>query len=204
MQGRRAGGDERGVLRQARTRCPGRRVRRGAGGDRPGAAARRAERAHLMRLAQEANGSNVLVRPSRRPKRRAVRPSLQWTLDAITSPAIVVNNRQDLLAANLLGWQPPSSTPPPAATDQSSPPSRQAAPWPRRRPPRPAGHRHPATVEGLRRHRVQPFPGSRGAPMVLGCRRPFEHNLNSISTTVEWRLDSLCALLSAWAGPAGT
>lgn len=62
-----------------------------------------AERAHLMRLAQEANGSNVLVRPSRRPKRWTVRPSLQWTLDAITSPAIVVNNRQDLLAANLLG-----------------------------------------------------------------------------------------------------
>jgi hypothetical protein len=33
-----------------------------------------------------------------------VRPSLQWSLDAITAgPAIVVNNRQDLLAANHLG-----------------------------------------------------------------------------------------------------
>ncbi|MET8908947.1 helix-turn-helix transcriptional regulator [Micromonospora sp. NPDC004551] len=62
-----------------------------------------AERAHLMRLAQEANGSSALLRPSRRAKQRTLRPSLQWTLDAITSPAIVVNNRQDLLAANLLG-----------------------------------------------------------------------------------------------------
>lgn len=33
-----------------------------------------------------------------------MRPSLQWSLDAITAgPAIVVNNRQDLLAANHLG-----------------------------------------------------------------------------------------------------
>jgi transcriptional regulator with XRE-family HTH domain len=62
-----------------------------------------AERAHLMRLAQEANGSNALVRPSRRPRQWAVRPSLQWTLDAITAPAIVVNHRQDLIGANLLG-----------------------------------------------------------------------------------------------------
>ncbi|MEV0731213.1 helix-turn-helix transcriptional regulator [Polymorphospora sp. NPDC050346] len=62
-----------------------------------------AERAHLSRLAQEANGSNALLRTSRRPKRRSVRPSLQWSLDAITTPAIVVNNRSDLLAANLLG-----------------------------------------------------------------------------------------------------
>nr|BFE60302.1 helix-turn-helix transcriptional regulator [Dactylosporangium thailandense] len=62
-----------------------------------------AERAHLMRLAQEANGGGALLRPSRRPKARGVRPSLQWTLDAITTPAIVVNNRADLLAANHLG-----------------------------------------------------------------------------------------------------
>jgi transcriptional regulator with XRE-family HTH domain len=62
-----------------------------------------AERAHLMRLAQEANGSNALLRPSRRPKQRTVRPSLQWSLDTITAPAILVNNRQDLLATNLLG-----------------------------------------------------------------------------------------------------
>ncbi|GAA4955390.1 helix-turn-helix transcriptional regulator [Actinoplanes utahensis] len=62
-----------------------------------------AERAHLMRLAQEASGTSALVRPTRRPKQWTVRPSLQWTLDTITAPAIVGNNRQDLLAANLLG-----------------------------------------------------------------------------------------------------
>jgi transcriptional regulator with XRE-family HTH domain len=62
-----------------------------------------AERVHLLRLAHEANGSNALLRPSRRPKQWTVRPSLQWSLDAITTPAILVNNRQDLLAANHLG-----------------------------------------------------------------------------------------------------
>ncbi|MER5336963.1 helix-turn-helix transcriptional regulator [Micromonospora sp. NPDC002717] len=62
-----------------------------------------AERAHLIRLAQEANGSSALLRRSPRSKRWTVRPSLQWSLDAITAPAIVVNRRQDLLAANLLG-----------------------------------------------------------------------------------------------------
>ncbi|GLY02801.1 transcriptional regulator [Actinoplanes sp. NBRC 101535] len=62
-----------------------------------------AERAHLMRLAQEANGSGALLRPSRRARQWTVRPGLQWSLDAITAPAIVVNNRSDLLAANLLG-----------------------------------------------------------------------------------------------------
>lgn len=62
-----------------------------------------AERAHLMRLAQAANGSGELLRPSRRPRQWTVRPGLQWSLDAITAPAIVVNGRQDLLATNLLG-----------------------------------------------------------------------------------------------------
>ena len=44
-----------------------------------------------------------------RPRRRSrehwtVRPSLQWTLDSITTgPVIVGNNRSDLLATNLLG-----------------------------------------------------------------------------------------------------
>ncbi|BAL89615.1 putative DNA-binding protein [Actinoplanes missouriensis 431] len=61
-----------------------------------------AERAHLVRLAQAANGSNAVLRPSRRPKPWSVRPGLQWALDAVTSPAIVVNGRQDLLAANTL------------------------------------------------------------------------------------------------------
>jgi transcriptional regulator with XRE-family HTH domain len=62
-----------------------------------------AERAHLLRLAHEANGSNAILRPRRRPKPWTIRPSLQWSLDTITSPAILVNNRQDLLAANHLG-----------------------------------------------------------------------------------------------------
>ena len=62
-----------------------------------------AERAHLLRLAHEANGTNALLRPSRRAKQRTARPSLRWSLDAITAPAIVVNGRQDLLAANLFG-----------------------------------------------------------------------------------------------------
>jgi transcriptional regulator with XRE-family HTH domain len=63
-----------------------------------------AERAHLMRLAHEADGSNAVLRPTRRPRQSQIRASLQWSLDAITAgPAIVVNNRQDLLAANHLG-----------------------------------------------------------------------------------------------------
>lgn len=62
-----------------------------------------AERAHLLRLAQAANGSNVLLRPNRRPRQWTVRPSLQWSLDAITVPAAVTNGRQDVLAVNHLG-----------------------------------------------------------------------------------------------------
>jgi transcriptional regulator with XRE-family HTH domain len=62
-----------------------------------------AERAHLVRLAQEANGSNAILRSRHRPKQWTIRPSLQWSLDAVTSPAIIVNNRQGLLAANHLG-----------------------------------------------------------------------------------------------------
>jgi transcriptional regulator with XRE-family HTH domain len=61
-----------------------------------------AERAHLLRLAHEADGSNAILRP-RHPKQWTVRPSLQWSLDAITAPAILGNNRSDLLAANHLG-----------------------------------------------------------------------------------------------------
>ncbi len=62
-----------------------------------------AERAHLLRLAQEADGSTRLLRRPR-PKEWAPRASLQWTLDAITSaPAILGNDRSDFLAANHLG-----------------------------------------------------------------------------------------------------
>jgi hypothetical protein len=62
-----------------------------------------AERVHLLRLAHEADGSNAVLRPKWRPKRWTVRPSLQWSLDAITAPAILGNDRSDLLAANHLG-----------------------------------------------------------------------------------------------------
>lgn len=64
-----------------------------------------AERAHLFHLAEAADGTAALVRPRGRTTARwAARPSLQWTLDAITAgPAIVGNGRQDLLAANHLG-----------------------------------------------------------------------------------------------------
>ncbi|WP_033346321.1 helix-turn-helix transcriptional regulator [Catenuloplanes japonicus] len=64
-----------------------------------------AERAHLFHLAQAADGTTAAMRPRRRePRSPAVRPSLRWALDAITTgPAIVANSRSDLVAANLLG-----------------------------------------------------------------------------------------------------
>jgi transcriptional regulator with XRE-family HTH domain len=63
-----------------------------------------AERAHLFHLAHAADGTSAAMRPRRRAKQWTVRPSLQWTLDSIsTGPAIVGNNRSDLLAANHLG-----------------------------------------------------------------------------------------------------
>lgn len=64
-----------------------------------------AERAHLLHLAQAADGSDALTRPRRRTPARQWTPhrSLQWTLDAITAgPAIVGNGRTDILAANPL------------------------------------------------------------------------------------------------------
>jgi transcriptional regulator with XRE-family HTH domain len=63
-----------------------------------------AERAHLFRLAQAADGTTAGMRPRRRPSKRwQPRPGLQWVLDAFTAPAIVRNGRMDLLAANHLG-----------------------------------------------------------------------------------------------------
>ncbi|MGA5192646.1 helix-turn-helix transcriptional regulator [Streptomyces exfoliatus] len=63
-----------------------------------------AERAHLLRLAQAADGSDALARPRRSATRQwKPHPSLQWTLDAVTEgPAFVRNGRMDLLAANRL------------------------------------------------------------------------------------------------------
>ena len=104
-----------------------------------------AERAHLFNLAQDADGTNAA--PAAAPPHReqwTVRPSLQWALDAITTaPAIVGNDRLDLLATNHLGrahvhrplQRPgqrrptspgsPSSTAPPAASTPTgtSPPT---------------------------------------------------------------------------------
>jgi transcriptional regulator with XRE-family HTH domain len=63
-----------------------------------------AERAHLFHLAHAADGTTAAMRPRRRSKTWTVRPSLQWTLDSITTgPAIVGNNRADLLVTNHLG-----------------------------------------------------------------------------------------------------
>ena len=64
-----------------------------------------AERAHLFHLAQAADGTSAAMRSRRRNRDQwAARPSLQWTLDAITTaPAIVGNNMSDLLATNHLG-----------------------------------------------------------------------------------------------------
>ncbi|MGW3916652.1 helix-turn-helix transcriptional regulator [Streptomyces sp. NPDC005070] len=63
-----------------------------------------AERAHLLNLAQAADGSDALTRPGRRTKGpRRVHHTLQWTLDAITAgPAFVRNGRMDVLATNPL------------------------------------------------------------------------------------------------------
>lgn len=64
-----------------------------------------AERAHLFRLAQAADGTAAAMRPRGRGGNGwAARVSLQWTLDAITAgPAVVGNLRSDLVAANHLG-----------------------------------------------------------------------------------------------------
>jgi transcriptional regulator with XRE-family HTH domain len=61
-----------------------------------------AERAHLFDLARPAGTTTARTR--RRPTKQRVRPSVQHMLDAITgAPALVVNGRLDILAANPLG-----------------------------------------------------------------------------------------------------
>lgn len=60
-----------------------------------------AERAHLFDLAQTVNAA---ARPSRRPPKPQVRPSIQRILDSMTTtPAYVRNRRLDVLAMNPLG-----------------------------------------------------------------------------------------------------
>ncbi|GAB4098554.1 helix-turn-helix transcriptional regulator [Sinomonas halotolerans] len=74
-----------------------------------------AERDHLFDLARTANAS---PNARQRPSRQALRPSVQFMLDAITAaPAFVRNGRMDILAANRLGYAlySPLYTPPPAS-----------------------------------------------------------------------------------------
>ncbi len=65
-----------------------------------------AERTHLLHLAQAADGTGAMLRPTRRTPGRldtATRPC-SGSLDTITGgPAIVRNGRMDLLATNQLG-----------------------------------------------------------------------------------------------------
>ena len=61
----------------------------------------RAEHDHLYDLARAAGS----VRPKPKPPISTVQPQLQFLLDAITgAPAFVTNNREDVLAANALGY----------------------------------------------------------------------------------------------------
>ncbi|GAB2572341.1 helix-turn-helix transcriptional regulator [Microlunatus antarcticus] len=63
-----------------------------------------AERRHLFHLAQAADGTTAAMRPRRAGRARSIRPATQWALDSITAaPAIVGNERSDLLGANHLG-----------------------------------------------------------------------------------------------------
>jgi transcriptional regulator with XRE-family HTH domain len=63
------------------------------------------ERAHLLDLAKAADGIPFSGRARRRPvKQSSSRPTLHWTLEAITDGvAFVRNAHQDLLATNALG-----------------------------------------------------------------------------------------------------
>ncbi|MET9122219.1 helix-turn-helix transcriptional regulator [Streptomyces sp. NPDC004528] len=61
-----------------------------------------AERAHLFHLARASKDQATARR--RRPTRRTVRPSIEWTVNAMNdAAAFVVNSRQDVLAVNHLG-----------------------------------------------------------------------------------------------------
>ncbi|MBB6421882.1 transcriptional regulator with XRE-family HTH domain [Streptomyces sp. AK010] len=64
-----------------------------------------AERAHLLNLAQVADGSDALTRPRRRRTKEQWKPhrSLQWPLDTITAgPAFVRAGRMDIVPTNQL------------------------------------------------------------------------------------------------------
>lgn len=62
-----------------------------------------AEHEHLRDLARHQN--EAPRRAARNVRVAAVRPELQYLLDVVTeAPAMIVNNRQDIVAANVLGW----------------------------------------------------------------------------------------------------
>jgi len=60
------------------------------------------ERAHLFDLAR-ATAATSTVRGGVKTASPSLRPSVQRVLDNLTVPAVVVNSRQDLIAANLMG-----------------------------------------------------------------------------------------------------
>jgi transcriptional regulator with XRE-family HTH domain len=61
-----------------------------------------AERTHLFDMARASQDQAVGSR--RRPSRRSARPSVEWMVEAMTGvAALVVNGRQDVLAANRVG-----------------------------------------------------------------------------------------------------
>ncbi|QHC65645.1 helix-turn-helix domain-containing protein [Rathayibacter sp. VKM Ac-2759] len=65
----------------------------------------RAEHDHLHDVARTANEAGSARRRAKPPIAEAVRPELQYLLDAITgAPAFVSNTRMDLVAANALGF----------------------------------------------------------------------------------------------------
>lgn len=64
-----------------------------------------AARAHLIHLAQAADGTGAILRPRRGTRRDwTPSPTLQWVLDAYADgPAVIRNGRLDMVATNQLG-----------------------------------------------------------------------------------------------------
>jgi transcriptional regulator with XRE-family HTH domain len=61
-----------------------------------------AERAHLFDLARASHPATSTRR--RRAAKQRPRPGVQWILDALTVPALVLNGRLDIVAGNQLGY----------------------------------------------------------------------------------------------------
>jgi hypothetical protein len=124
---------ERRVLRQARTRGAGRRVRHHPRRDRPGPPARRGR-----------TGPPFRPRPGRRRHQRADAGPVAHdeAVDITTGPAIVRNGRIDLLATNHLGRAMHSSL------YASDPAGRRT--WPALCPPRPVRTKQSAEMTPMR------------------------------------------------------